>query len=80
MKLALLCIVMALSMILSMGITAFEAETHEITSVAFPFYYKSINTGMEIPLYFLDGVTDLQICLKSQAISGRAALHLKSSI
>ena len=55
----LLCILMALSMILSMGITAFAAETHEITNAAFPFYYRSINTGEKVTLYFLDGVTDL---------------------
>ena len=32
---------------------------HEITSAVFPIYYEGAETGMDLTLYFLDGVTDL---------------------
>ena len=55
----LLSILLILSMIASLGVTAFAAETHEITSAAFPLYFDSDDMGMDVTLYFLDGVTDL---------------------
>ena len=55
----LLSILLIVSMIVSLGVTAFAAETHEITSAAFPLYFDSDDMGMDVTLYFLDGVTDL---------------------
>ena len=55
----LLSILLILSMFASLGVTAFAAETHEITSAAFPLYFDSDDMGMDVTLYFLDGVTDL---------------------
>ena len=55
----LLSILLILSMFASLGVTAFAAETHEITSSAFPLYFDSDDMGMDVTLYFLDGVTDL---------------------
>ena len=55
----LLSILLVISMFASLGISAFAAETHEITSTAFPFYFDSDDMGMDVTLYFLDGVTDL---------------------
>ena len=55
----LLCILLALSMIMSMGITACAAETHEITSAVFPFYDGGDKPSAELTLYFLDGANDL---------------------
>ena len=55
----LLSILLILSMFASLGVTAFAAETHEFTSAAFPLYFDSDDMGMDVTLYFLDGVTDL---------------------
>ncbi len=55
----LLRILLILSMFAYLGVTAFAAETHEITSAAFPLYFDSDDMGMDVTLYFLDGVTDL---------------------
>ena len=54
-----LSILLILAMILSLGVTAFAEDQHEITSAGFPFYLNSGNTGMELTLYFLDDATDL---------------------
>ena len=50
---------MVLMMVLSLTIPVFAAETHEITSAAFPFYLDDIDLGMDVTLYFLDGAKDL---------------------
>ena len=55
----LLSILLALTMVLSLGVPAFAADAHEISSAAFPLYHNSNSLGMDVKLYFLDGATDL---------------------
>ena len=52
--LALLLALTALS-----GLAMAESAAHEITSAEFPLYSKTEDTGVAVPLYFLDGVKDL---------------------
>ncbi len=52
-------ILLILAMVLSMGVMAFAAETHEITSAAFPYYDGGEKPSAELTLYFLDGANDL---------------------
>ena len=54
----LLCVLLALSLILSMG-TALATEMHEITSNVFPFYDGGEEPSAELTLYFMDGANDL---------------------
>ena len=55
----LLSILLALTMLLSLGVPAFAADAHEITSAAFPIYHNSVSLGRDVKLYFLDGAADL---------------------
>ena len=55
----LLCVLLALSLALSLCVPAFAEESHTITSEAYPYYLVGENTGETMTLYFLDGVTDL---------------------
>jgi hypothetical protein len=55
----LLSILLALAMFLSLGISAFAEEKHEITSAAYPLCMGEMQMGVDLPLYFLDGVNDL---------------------
>ena len=55
----LLCMLLALTMLLSLCAPAFAEESHTITSEAFPLYTTGADTGETFKLYFLDGVTDL---------------------
>ena len=55
----LLCILLVLSMILSVSITVAAAETHEITSAVFPYYDGEDKSGAELTLCFLDGANDV---------------------
>ena len=55
----LLSILLALTMVLSLGVPAFAADAHEITSAAFPIYHNSVSLGMDVKLCFLDGAADL---------------------
>ena len=55
----LVCLLLTLTLLLTLSISAFAAGTHEISDGAFPLYANSMNTGMEMKLYFLDGVGDL---------------------
>ena len=52
-------ILLALAMVLSLGVPAFAADTHEITSAAFPYYDGESEQSTDMTLYFLDGVNDL---------------------
>ena len=54
----LLCMLLALTMLLSLGAPALAAG-HEITKNSFPLYPMGMDMGMELTLYFLDGVNDL---------------------
>ena len=55
----LLSILLALAMLMSLGISAFAEEKHEITSAAYPVYIEDMDTGMQFDLYFVDGANDL---------------------
>ena len=55
----LVCLLLTLTLLLTLSAAAFAAGTHEISDGAFPLYANSMNTGMEMKLYFLDGVGDL---------------------
>ena len=55
----ILSILLALTMVLSLGVPAFAADAHEITSAAFPIYHNSVSRGMDVKLCFLDGAADL---------------------
>ena len=55
----LLSILLALAMLMSLGISAFAEEKHEITSAAYPVYIDDMDTGMQFDLYFVDGANDL---------------------
>ena len=55
----ILSILLALTMVLSLGVPAFAADAHEITSAAFPIYHNSVSLGRDVKLYFLDGAADL---------------------
>jgi hypothetical protein len=55
----LLSILLALAMLMSLGISAFAEEKHEITSAAYPLCMGEMQMGVDLPLYFLDGVNDL---------------------
>ena len=55
----LLSILLALTMLLPLGVPAFAADAHEITSAAFPIYHNSVSLGMDVKLCFLDGAADL---------------------
>ena len=55
----ILSILLALTMVLSLGVPAFAADAHEITSAAFPIYHNSVSLGMDVKLCFLDGAADL---------------------
>ena len=54
-----LSILLALTMVLSLGVPAFAADAHEITSAAFPIYHNSVSLGRDVKLCFLDGAADL---------------------
>ena len=54
----LLCMLLILTMLLSLGVPAFAAG-HEITKDSFPLYPMGMDMGMELTLYFLDSVNDL---------------------
>ena len=55
----LLCILLASAMLLSLSIPTFAEETHEITTDSYNIYVGSADTGLSLPLYFLDGAMDL---------------------
>ncbi len=55
----LLSILLVLTMLLPLGVPAFAADAHEITSAAFPIYHNSVSLGMDVKLCFLDGAADL---------------------
>ena len=67
----LVCLLLTLTLLLTLSAAAFAAGTHEISDGAFPLYANSMNTGMEMKLYFLDGVGDWSRCCgcSSQASS-----------
>ena len=44
---------------LSLGVPTFAEDKHEITSESFPLYMGEMQMGIDLPLYFLDGVNDL---------------------
>ena len=52
----LLALMLALTALPAM---AAEEASHEITSKEFPFYFDTNYMDFDLPLYFLDGVTDL---------------------
>ena len=54
-----LSILLVLTMLLPLGVPAFAADAHEITSAAFPIYHNSVSLGMDVKLCFLDGAADL---------------------
>ena len=54
-----LSILLALTMLLSLGAAAFAEDQHEITSEVFPLCMGEMELGVDLPLYFLDGVNDL---------------------
>ena len=55
----LLCMLLALTMVLSLCVPAFAEESHIITGEDIPLYTYGQETGETMKLYFLDGVTDL---------------------
>ena len=55
----ILSILLALTMVLSLGVPAFAADAHEITSAEFPIYHNSVSLGRDVKLCFLDGAADL---------------------
>ena len=55
----LFCLLLALTMALSLCVPAFAEESHTITSKDIPLYAYGEETGETMKLYFLDGVTDL---------------------
>ena len=55
----LLCLLLVLSMALSLCAPAFAEESHTVTGKEFPLYLMSEDSGEKMTLYFLDGVTDL---------------------
>ena len=55
----LLCVLLMLSLVLSLCIPAFAEQSHTVTSEAYPYYLIGEDTGKKMTLYFLDGVTDL---------------------
>ncbi len=55
----LLCMLLALTMVLSLCAPAFAEESHIITGEDIPLYTFGQETGETMKLYFLDGVTDL---------------------
>ena len=73
----LLSILLILSMFASLGVTAFAAETHEITSAAFPLYFDS--DDMDV-LYELisDKVDDLLKQASNKAGSIEAFLEKRN--
>ena len=50
---------LAFMMVLSLGVPALAADTHEITNADFPLYHNSMSLGGDVKLYFLDGANDL---------------------
>ena len=52
-------LMLVLSMALALCVPAWADESHTITGEEFPIYAGGQDTGGKIPLYFLDGVTDL---------------------
>ena len=54
-----LSILLVLTMLLPLGVPAFAADAHEITSGEFPLYNYSTSLGRDVKLYFLDGAADL---------------------
>ena len=55
----LLSMLLALTMLLSLGVPAFAEESHTITGEDIPLYTVGEETGEAMKLYFLDGVKDL---------------------
>ena len=55
----LLCMLLALTMVLSLCAPAFAEESHTITGEDIPLYTVGQETGETMKLYFLDGVKDL---------------------
>ena len=55
----LLCMLLILTMLLSLGVPAFAEESHTITGEDIPLYTVGLETGETMKLYFLDGVKDL---------------------
>ncbi len=54
----MLSLVLTLAMLLTLAAPALSEDRHEITGSEYPLYVGSVNFG-SMPLYFLDGVTDL---------------------
>ena len=71
----LLGIFLASSMLLSLSAPAFAEETHEITTNSVNLYMGSMDTGVPIPLYFLDGAMDLPY-IESEDIPSMILMNL----
>ena len=55
----LFCLLLALTMALSLCVPAFAEESHTVTSGEYPYYVVGEDKEENVTLYFLDGVTDL---------------------
>ena len=55
----LLILLLTVTVCLSLGVPTFAEDKHEITSESFPLYMGEMQMGIDLPLYFLDGVNDL---------------------
>ena len=55
----LLILLLTVTICLSLGVPTFAEDKHEITSESFPLYMGEMQMGIDLPLYFLDGVNDL---------------------
>ena len=58
----LLCMLLALTMLLSLCTPAFAEESHTITGEDIPLYAVGEETGETMKLYFLDGVEISDLC------------------
>ena len=65
----LLGIFLASAMLLSLSIPTFAEETHEITTNSVNLFVGAMDTGIPIPLHFLDGAMDLPY-IESEDIQG----------
>ena len=65
----LLGIFLASAMTLSLSIPTFAEETHEITTNSVNLFVGAMDTGIPIPLHFLDGAMDLPY-IESEDIQG----------
>ena len=59
-------------------ITAFAAETHEITSAEYPLYDSGGSTGSNLTLYFLDGANDLPYLEASDLLELLTEIYLNT--